>query len=208
MKDMKDMNRIDKLLNKAHELACAAMEMFFPPDEDGFVEALGAHKEQYAVELPNGSTGYDFLQALNDAAAEDWESEKNIDGRVENVNKIDKLLNAAKTISADPGVHIMTEGYCTTCKGECQALENPEAVIIVNDVPKDTNFEALKKEMEQQHTQSRTQADTPPNCGNVTGFSSLTQEEREYVLSQYGADVLLNEEKSQKKKYKNMFGYG
>lgn len=72
------MNRIDKLLSKAQELACAAMEMLFPPDKDGFLEALGIDKTQYCVELPDGSTGYDFLQALNDTAAdEDWSEELN-----------------------------------------------------------------------------------------------------------------------------------
>ncbi|MFR3145663.1 MAG: hypothetical protein ACLTOT_15715 [Eubacterium callanderi] len=72
------MNRIDKLLSKAQELACAAMEMLFPSDEDGFLEALGINREKYAVELPDGSTGYDFLQALNDTAAdEDWSEELN-----------------------------------------------------------------------------------------------------------------------------------
>lgn len=67
------MNKLDKLLSKAQELACVAMEVLFPPDKDGFLEALGINKEKYAVELPDGSTGYDFLQALNDTAAEDWE---------------------------------------------------------------------------------------------------------------------------------------
>ncbi len=56
------MNRIDKLLSKAQELACAAMEMLFPSDEDGFLEALGINREKYAVELPDGSTGYDFCR--------------------------------------------------------------------------------------------------------------------------------------------------
>lgn len=67
------MNRIDKLLSKAQELARSALEMLFPPDKDGFLEALGINKEKYAVELPDGSIGYDFLQALNDTSAEDWE---------------------------------------------------------------------------------------------------------------------------------------
>lgn len=72
------MNKIDKLLSKARELARSALEMLFPPDKDGFLEALGINKEKYAVELPDGSTGYDFLQALNDTAAdEDWGEELN-----------------------------------------------------------------------------------------------------------------------------------
>ena len=71
------MNRIDKLLSKAQELVCAAMEMLFPLDKDGFLEALSVDKEKYAVELPDGSTGYDFLKALNDTAAEDWSEELN-----------------------------------------------------------------------------------------------------------------------------------
>lgn len=72
------MNKIDKLLSKARELGRSAMEMLFPPDKDGFMEALGVEKGKYAVELPDGSTGYDFLQALNDTAAEeDWSEELN-----------------------------------------------------------------------------------------------------------------------------------
>lgn len=71
------MNKLDKLLSKARGLACAAMEMLFPADKDGFLEALSVDKEKYAVELPDGSTGYDFLQALNDTAAEDWSEELN-----------------------------------------------------------------------------------------------------------------------------------
>ena len=67
------MNKIDKLLSKARELGRSILVELFPPDKDGFIEALSIDKEQYSVELPDGSTGYDFLQALNDTAAEDWE---------------------------------------------------------------------------------------------------------------------------------------
>lgn len=72
------MNKLDKLLSKVQEMARSALEMLFPPDEDGFLEAMGIDKEKYAVELPDGSTGYDFLQALNDTAAdENWSEELN-----------------------------------------------------------------------------------------------------------------------------------
>lgn len=41
-------------------------------DKDGFVEALGVDSQKYQVKNPDGSTGYDFLRALSDTAAEDW----------------------------------------------------------------------------------------------------------------------------------------
>ena len=41
-------------------------------DKDRFIEALGVDSQTYQVTNPDGSTGYDFMRALSDTAAEDW----------------------------------------------------------------------------------------------------------------------------------------
>ena len=41
-------------------------------DRDRFIDALGVDSQKYQVKNPDGSTGYDFMMALSDTAAEDW----------------------------------------------------------------------------------------------------------------------------------------
>ena len=41
-------------------------------DRDSFIEALDVDSQKYQVKNPDGSTGYDFMRALSDTAAEDW----------------------------------------------------------------------------------------------------------------------------------------
>lgn len=67
------MKNLDKLIRKAKEILQTGIELLFPGDEDGFMEALGVRREDYAVELPDGALGYDFLKALEDTAPLDWE---------------------------------------------------------------------------------------------------------------------------------------
>lgn len=67
------MKNLDKLIRKAKEILQTGIELLFPGDEDGFMEALGVRREDYAVELPDGTLGYDFLKALEDTAPLDWE---------------------------------------------------------------------------------------------------------------------------------------
>lgn len=72
------MKRIDNLIKKAGTALQGVRDMlciFFPPDDDEFVRALGIDPEQYAVQNPDGSIGYDFLSALNDIAGEVWQYE-------------------------------------------------------------------------------------------------------------------------------------
>lgn len=67
------MKNLDKLIRKAKEILQTGIELLFPGDEDGFMEALGVRREDYAVELPDDTLGYDFLKALEDTAPLDWE---------------------------------------------------------------------------------------------------------------------------------------
>ena len=67
------MKNLDKLIQRTKEILQTGIERLFPGDDDGFMEALGVKQEDYAVELPDGARGYDFLKALEDTAPLDWE---------------------------------------------------------------------------------------------------------------------------------------
>ena len=64
-----------------------------------------------------------------------------------------KVVHRAKTISP---VHIIEDGYCYACKGECKYINNEElqkqdnVVIIINDIPKEGG--ADRKEEDQTQT--------------------------------------------------------
>jgi len=61
MQLMDRIKRIENILFKGKENT-------FPGNKDGFITALGLDKEKF--EKPGG--GYDFIEALNETAAEDW----------------------------------------------------------------------------------------------------------------------------------------
>lgn len=66
------MKGIDRLLKKAKRVLSELAISIFTGNEDGFMDALGVDLELYAVNIPDGSVGYDFLKALNDTSAADW----------------------------------------------------------------------------------------------------------------------------------------
>lgn len=73
------MRRIDSLLKKAGVALQGVRDVlcvFFSPDDDEFVRALGVDPARYTVQNPDGSTGVDFLAALNDVSAEVWKYEE------------------------------------------------------------------------------------------------------------------------------------
>ena len=69
---------LDRL--KALERRLFAKLPFWPDDSDRFMEALGVDASRYERENADGSTGFDFIAALADTAAEDWRDNDFIDG--------------------------------------------------------------------------------------------------------------------------------
>lgn len=61
------------------------------------------------------------------------------------MKKIDKMVKQAKQLRKKTinRVHIIEEGYCSSCKGKCRYEDNPkeqiedEVVIIYDDIPGD-----------------------------------------------------------------------
>ena len=66
------MKKIDALLHKARALIADSLAVLLSDNADSFMEALGVNLALYAVALPDGATGYDFMKALNDTATRDW----------------------------------------------------------------------------------------------------------------------------------------
>ena len=69
---------IDRI--KALERRIFAKLPFWPDDSDKFVEALGVDADCYRKLNADGSTGFDYIAALADTAAEDWRDNDFIDG--------------------------------------------------------------------------------------------------------------------------------
>ncbi len=69
------MKKIDNLIKSARLLLKKRAAIAYPSDEDGFMKALGVKLSSYAVELSDGTVGYDVLRALNDTALIDWADE-------------------------------------------------------------------------------------------------------------------------------------
>lgn len=57
---------------RALERRLMAKLLFWPDDSDRFMEALGVDASRYETENADGSTGFDYIAALADTAAEDW----------------------------------------------------------------------------------------------------------------------------------------
>ena len=70
------MKRIDKLIKQAAHLAGSFVRLFFPGNDDGFIDALGVDPEKYKLVASDGTVGYDFMVALNDVAKECWSEEE------------------------------------------------------------------------------------------------------------------------------------
>lgn len=66
------MRDVERLLERAREIMGSFQLGLFPDDDDGFMEALGVDKSKYEVKHQDGTVGYDFLAALNDLAAVEW----------------------------------------------------------------------------------------------------------------------------------------
>ena len=66
------MRNVDRLLSKAKALLDSVVGIFFPGNDDKFLECLGVDPEEYKHTNSDGTVGYDFLQALSDTAREDW----------------------------------------------------------------------------------------------------------------------------------------
>lgn len=69
------MKKIDKLIKRAKNLLTGIITDIYPSNDDGFINALGVEPELYAVQLPNGTVGYDAMKVLNDTALIDWADE-------------------------------------------------------------------------------------------------------------------------------------
>ena len=69
---------LDRL--KALERRIFAKLPFWPDDSDKFVEALGVDADCYRKLNADGSTGFDYIAALADTAAEDWKDIDYTDG--------------------------------------------------------------------------------------------------------------------------------
>lgn len=69
------MRKIDNLIKSAKKLLEKKIIIEYPSDNDGFMKALGVNLSRYAVNLPDGTTGYNVLKALNDTALIDWADE-------------------------------------------------------------------------------------------------------------------------------------
>ncbi len=70
------MRDVERLLERARAIKGSFQFGLFPDDDDGFMEALGVDKSKYEVKYQDGTVGYDFLAALNDLAAEDWNEDE------------------------------------------------------------------------------------------------------------------------------------
>lgn len=127
------------------------------------------------------------------------------------MDKIDKLLQKAKSVNHDPGVHFIVGDYCRMCKGKCKALNEPGTVIIINDIPKDAHKEiALNRGLFNASQKDMSKADAEP-VRAAPDLTCLTKQEREFVLNNLRLDEPEETEKneySQKKKFRNIFGYG
>ena len=66
------MKDVDRLLERAMSIHNSFDFGLFPDNEDGFLDALGVDKTKYEIKHLDGTAGYDFLSALNDAAKEVW----------------------------------------------------------------------------------------------------------------------------------------
>ena len=66
------MKNIDRLLSEANALLNSVVGIFFPGNDDKFLECLGVDPEEYKRTNSDGTVGYDFLQALSDTAREVW----------------------------------------------------------------------------------------------------------------------------------------
>ena len=75
------MKRVDRLIKKAKSMIIKTITGLFPPNDDGFMDALGVDPEKYKRTASDGTVGYDFLAALNDIAAECWEGWENDEER-------------------------------------------------------------------------------------------------------------------------------
>lgn len=69
------MKKIDKLIKTAKNLLIGIITDIYPSNDDGFIDALGVEPKLYAMQLPDGTIGYDAMRALNDTALIDWEDE-------------------------------------------------------------------------------------------------------------------------------------
>ena len=69
------MKKIDNLIKSARLLLKKRAAIAYPSVEVGFMKALGVKLISYAVELSDGTVGYDVLRALNDTALIDWADE-------------------------------------------------------------------------------------------------------------------------------------
>lgn len=63
---------------------------FWPDDADKFMLALGVDADSYRKMNADGSTGFDFIAALADTAAEDWRENDYFDGGDNNDGKREK----------------------------------------------------------------------------------------------------------------------
>ena len=79
---------LDRL--KAMERQIFAKLPFWPDDSDQFMEALGVDASRYEKVNADGSTGFDYIAALADTAAEDWRDIDFIDGGDNNDGKREK----------------------------------------------------------------------------------------------------------------------
>jgi len=115
------------------------------------------------------------------------------------MNKIDKLITALEELELESSMHMITDGYCRQCHGECHAAHMPGIAIILNDVQQaDTAAEQTKEEF-----------DIDPD--DIPGLSSLTRAEREEILRDLQADPehFKRIVKPQAKyKYRDLFGWG
>lgn len=137
------------------------------------------------------------------------------------MDKVDRLLQLAKACESDGRVHIVTEGYCCQCKGTCRALENPTAVIILDDIPRKISKENRNEKRESfsgviDDNSIVMYEGRPTRVGDIPGIHSLTRAERAMLLEVECGIVAQPEEpdepkevpKKMKARYKNLFGYG
>ena len=69
------MKKLDNMIKSARKLLEKKAVIKYLSDDDGFMKALGVSLKRYAVNLPDGTIGYDVLRALNDTSLIDWADE-------------------------------------------------------------------------------------------------------------------------------------
>ncbi len=64
------------------------------------------------------------------------------------MKRIDKMVRQAKKMSKrmiNP-VHIIEEGYCSSCQGECRYIDVDDVVVINIDIPRGGGVDESEKE--------------------------------------------------------------